>query len=381
MECDEGMKPTTRRHFLSAASFAMIAPRPVLGEAAGPVWQKALEEVRVKHGLPGLGAALVSAEGCQAMAVCGVRKKGAKPVVTPQDAWHLGSNTKAMTSTLAALAVEEGRLRWDSTLGEVFPRQKDLKKSPLAGATLTHLLSHRSGLPPNAMWGALMLAGGRDLRAQREAALELAARTPGLAAPGEKHEYSNFGYVLAGHMLEEVWQAPWEKLMRERLFKPLDIAHAGFGGLGTPGRPDQPWPHNGEGEPMPNNGPLVDNPAVLGPAGTVHMPLEDWSRFIAEHLAGRAGRGRLLKTQAAYEHLHTATQPGNPYAFGWIAVDRNWGGRVLNHNGSNTMNHSMAWLAPEKGFAVIACTNSGSDKAAKALDDVAGLLIQARTKK
>ena len=373
------MNPTTRRHFLSVASGALLVPRTTLA-AEAPVWQKGLEEVCLKHDLPGLGAALVTTEGCQGLAVCGVRKKGAQAAVTEQDAWHLGSNTKAMTSTLAALAVQEGRLRWDSRLGEIFPRQKDLKKSPLAGATLTQLLSHWAGLPPNAMWGALMLAGG-DVRAQREAALELAARTPGLPAPGERHEYSNLGYVLAGHMLEEVWQENWEELMRSRLFKPLGITHAGFGGLGTPGRVDQPWPHNGSGEPMPNNGPLVDNPAVLGPAGTVHMPLEDWARFIAEHLAGREGRGRLLKTQAAYEHLHTATQTGSPYAFGWIALERRWGGRVLNHNGSNTMNHSVAWLAPEKGFAVIACTNSGSDKAAKALDDVASLLIQSQSKK
>jgi uncharacterized iron-regulated protein len=45
------------------------------------------------------------------------------------------------------------------------------------------------------------------------------------------------------------------------------------------------------------------------------------------------------------------------------------------------MNHSVAWLAPERDFAVIACTNSGSDRAAKALDDVAGLLIQEHTAK
>jgi len=164
--------------------------------------------------------------------------------------------------------------------------------------------------------------------------------------------------------------------MRRRLFAPLGIQNAGFGGTGKPNRIDQPWPHNGKGEPMPQNGPLVDNPAVLGPAGTVHMSLEDWSRFIAEHLAGRAGKGRLLKTAAAYQHLHTATQSGENYAFGWLAVERPWGGKVLNHSGSNTMNRSVAWLAPEKGFAVLACTNTGTEAANQALDDVAGLLIQ-----
>jgi CubicO group peptidase (beta-lactamase class C family) len=317
---------------------------------------------------------LVTVEGLQSLAVCGVRKAGTPIPAMPEDLWHLGSNTKAMTSTLAAIAVETGKLKWESTLGEVFPTQADLKKSPLAQATLTQLLSHWSGLPANAPWGTLMLAGG-DLRSQREAALQLAARTPDLPTPGAQHLYSNWGYALAGHMLEEVWDAPWEDLMMKKVFTPLGISHAGFGGTGTVGKIDQPWPHKADGSPMPNNGPAVDNAPVLGPAGTVHMPLADWARFITEHLAGRAGKGKLLKSAASYQHLHTATQSGNPYAYGWVALERKWGGHVIHHNGSNTMNHSVAWLAPEKGFAVIGCTNCGSDVAAKALDEVAGLLI------
>jgi CubicO group peptidase (beta-lactamase class C family) len=366
----------TRRHFLATSAGALFVRR---ASAFGmdPHWKDPLEAIRSQYDLPGLGAAIVTPQGCQSLAVTGVRKKGDRPLVTPDDLWHLGSNTKAMTSTLAAMAVEEGKLRWDSTLGEVFPRQRELKKSPLAQATLTHLLSHWSGLPPNAPWGTLRLAEGK-VQDQRAAALELAVRTPGLPPPGQKHEYSNYGYVLAGHMLEEVWRASWEDLMRRRLFAPLGIRNAGFGGIGKPGRTDQPWPHNDKGEPMPQNGPLVDNPAVLGPAGTVHMNLTDWGLFIAEHLAGRAGQGRLLKSAAAYQHLHTPTQTGQNYAYGWIAVDRPWGGRVLNHTGSNTMNRSVAWLSPEKGFAVIACTNTGTQAANQALDEVATLLIRAQ---
>ncbi|MEZ5386884.1 MAG: serine hydrolase domain-containing protein [Prosthecobacter sp.] len=374
------MRTLTRRRFLAASSAAIVC-RQTQALEVNPAWQTKLEDIRTRYDLPGLGAAIVNLEGCQSLAVTGLRKKGAAPQVTPADQWHLGSNTKAMTSTLAAIAVAEGRLRWDSTLGEVFPRQRDLKKSPLAAATLTHLLSHWSSLPANAIWGLLSVSGAGKVRAQRATALELAARLPDLPAPGTRHEYSNFGYVLAGHMLEEVWNASWEDLMRKRLFTPLGIKNAGFGGTGTPGKVDQPWPHDDKSQPMPQNGPLIDNPAVLGPAGTVHMTLEDWSRFIAAHLAGRAGKGTLLKEATAWEHLHTPVQASVNYAFGWIAVDRPWGGKVLTHSGSNTMNRSVTWLAPEKGFAAIACTNTGAENAAKALDDVAGLLIQENGKK
>ena len=165
--------------------------------------------------------------------------------------------------------------------------------------------------------------------------------------------------------------------MRDHLFRPLGIQQAGFGGTGTPGKVDQPWPHQSDGSPMPNNGPLVDNPAVLGPAGTVHISLADWARFITAHLIS----DETLLKKTTWQHLHTPTVPGNPYAYGWLALDRPWGGRVLTHNGSNTMNHSVTWLAPEKGFALMACTNTGADKAAKALDDVAAMLIRVISQK
>lgn len=372
------MSLLSRRRFLAASSCAILARRAQALEA-NPAWRADLEGIRARYDLPGLGGAIVTVEGCRSLAVTGVRKKGAAPEVTPADLWHLGSNTKAMTSTLAAIAVTEGKLRWDSTLGEVFSKQRDLKKSPMAAATLTHLLSHWSGLPANAPWGLLMGGAGKE-RAQRDTALAMAARLPDLPAPGIRHEYSNFGYVLAGHMLEEVWNASWEDLMRRRLFTPLGIQGAGFGGTGTPGKVDQPWSHDGKGQPMPENGPLTDNAAVLGPAGTVHMALEDWGRFIAAHLAGRAGKGTVLKEAAAWEHLHKPAQAGSDYAFGWLAVERPWGGKVLTHSGSNTMNRSVAWLAPDKGFAVIACTNTGAENATKALDDVAGLLIREQGK-
>jgi len=277
-----------------------------------------------------------------------------------------------MTSTLAAIAVETGRIGWETTLGEVYAKGRSVKSSPLAGATLAHFLSHWSGLPANAPWSEVARKGG-DLRSQREAVLEMALKLEDLPKPGENHLYSNWGYAVAGHLLERVLDLPWEEMMRRAVFSRLGIERAGFGGVGTPGKVDQPWPHGKDGRPMPEN-PSVDNRPLLGPAGTVHMSFGDWAKFVAEHLAGRKGRGKLLKT-STYERLHTAAQEGNPYAFGWLDLERGWGGRVLNHNGSNTMNYSVAWLAPEKDFALLACTNQGSEDCRKALDDVVGMLI------
>ena len=148
---------TRRRVLTTAAALPFI--RLSAAENAAPEWQSKLEEIRVKYSLPALGGAIVTTEGLQSQAVTGVRKAGEKTPAKVDDLWHLGSNTKAMTSTLAAVAVEAGKLKWDSTLGDVFPKQRDLKKSPLTKATLTQLLNHWSSLPANAMWRLAALGG------------------------------------------------------------------------------------------------------------------------------------------------------------------------------------------------------------------------------
>lgn len=329
-----------------------------------------LSPIRDKHELPALGGAIVTSKGLVARAAVGVRKWGAEVAVTADDLWHLGSNTKAMTATLAGMVIESGKLKWDNTVASVFPNAASLKDSPLASVTLMQLLTHRSGLPANLPWMRMK---------NRDEVLQTAARTKLQSKPGEAFEYSNLGYCIAGYMIEQVLGDTWENLMRAKIFQPLGMTKAGFGGTGTPGQIDQPWPHPAKGKPMRSNGPLIDNAAVVGPAGTVHATLADWGKFISEHLAGARGEGHLLKPDT-FKRLHEPPE-GFIYACGWVTAERKWGdGRVLNHNGTNTMNYAVAWLAPKKDFAVLVCTNQGGDDAAKGCDAAAGAMIQAWTK-
>jgi CubicO group peptidase (beta-lactamase class C family) len=200
------------------------------------------------------------------------------------------------------------------------------------------------------------------------------------SAPGTKFSYSNLGYVVAGAMTERVSNTEWEELVIETIFKPLGMKGCGFGGTGTPGKIDQPWGHSADGKPVSGNGPAVDNPAVMGPAGTVHCSLSDWARFIADQLGGARGERALLKPET-YEKLHTPPF-GGEYALGWIVARRDWGGgAVLTHAGSNTMNFAVVWVAPQRDFAVLISTNQGGPIAAKACDEAAATLIRSYLKR
>jgi len=315
----------------------------------------------------------VTSQGLRSLGVTGVRKAGADVAATADDLWHLGSDTKAMTAVVIATLVEQGKLTWDTTIEAVLPKPVANAKPAFGGITLLQLLSHRAGLVANLDWPKLARTSGEP-RAQRLAALQTAASTPLSSPPGTKYEYSNLGYVIAATMAETVADRAWEDMIRDVVFKPLGMTSAGFGGMGTAGQIDQPWPHQANGQPMPTNGPAVDNPPIVGPAGTAHCSLADWARFVADQLRGLQGHGALLSS-TSYKFLHTAPFGGN-YSAGWLIVDRPWaGGTAYTHAGSNTMNYAVVWMAPLKDFAVLVVTNQGGPQAETGTDEAASALI------
>jgi hypothetical protein len=60
----------------------------------------------------GMAAAVLRGERIIAHGVAGVRKRGTAERITLDDRFHLGSCTKAMTATLVAMLVEEGKVNW-----------------------------------------------------------------------------------------------------------------------------------------------------------------------------------------------------------------------------------------------------------------------------
>jgi CubicO group peptidase (beta-lactamase class C family) len=334
-----------------------------------------LKRVQQQSDVPAIAGAIVTSKGLVAFGVTGVRKRGTSAPATPNDLWHLGSNTKAITATLIARLIEQNRLKWDTTLADVFKGSGFEIHPDFQAATVLQLLSHRSGLPANLnLVDYLGVNAGRErLRAVQQ---ELAK--PPQSAPGSNFEYSNLGYIIAGAVVEKVTGKPWEKNVVEHVSGPLQMKSVGFGGTGTPGKVDQPWPHTADGEPVPQNGPTIDNPPVMGPAGYVHCTIQDWSKYTADFLRGMAGKPALLPS-AAYKKLSTPPL-GGEYALGWIVTEREWaGGTALTHSGSNTMNYATVWIAPQRDFAILACTNQGGDAAHAACDAAVVALLDQHT--
>ena len=353
----------------------------------------------------GMVAAVLRGERIIAQGAAGVRKRGTAERITLDDRFHLGSCTKAMTATLVAMLVEEGKLNWTTTLGELFADTVKPMHPAWEKVTLRQVLAHRASLrvepdglaaqvfkewvvelvrPPRAPLGTLP-------QQRLEIARQALSRPPGIP-PDAKYWYSNVGYVLVGAVLEQLTGRAWEELMRERLFQPLGISTGGFGAPGTADKTEQAWGHSPVlGKPLDPRSPAAEIPLFNGPAGLAHMTVTDWAKFIALHLRGDPAnphcQAALLKldTFAEMHAVAPATTskgwvirgvnfvatgdaaPAVTYCAGWLISTASWAkgtqpgdtGRRLWHAGSNGRWNCGVVIAPEIDFAVLVACNRG----------------------
>ena len=354
----------------------------------------------------GMVAAVLRGERIIAQGAAGVRKRGTAERITLDNQFHLGSCTKAMTATLVAMLVEEGKLNWTTTLGELFADTVKPMHPAWEKVTLRQVLAHRASLrnEPGGLaaqvfkeWVVELVrpppAPPGTLPQQRlEIARQALSRPPGIP-PDTKYWYSNVGYILAGAVLEQLTGRAWEELMRERLFQPLGISTGGFGPPGTADKTEQAWGHSPVlGKPRDPRGPAAQLPLFYGPAGLAHMTVTDWAKFIALHLRGDPAnphcQAALLKLDT-FAELH-AVAPTTPYSKGWVmrGITRlatgdaapavtyragwfistaSWArgtrpgdtGRYLWHAGSDGRWNCAVFIAPEIDFAVLVACNRG----------------------
>ena len=270
------------------------------------------------------------------------------PVKTSQ-LWHVGSITKSMTATLVARLVERGLLSWNMKLADAFGTLAPDMLPAYQERTLADLMTGQTSMPTNL--SPLDMIAQAGATGPREGRLTWVKKAFALA-PQTGMVYPNNGYVLAGALCEAVTGKAYEDLMVEEVFKPLNMASAGFG----PPPSGNPQGHRkallggrliGVG-----HGSEADNPASMAPAGGVHISIPDLLAFGLAHSLGHQGRRDDYLKVETWRYLHTPPAKAD-YAFGW--VKRQDGS--LWHNGSNTY-----WLAelsfdPEKPVAVAAIAN------------------------
>ena len=319
----------------------------LIGLGSGAPAQTAVDVVQALQAeadAPAAGVVLIRG-GRADVAVSGTVARRSDEAVVGAAPWHLGSNAKSMTAILVARLVEKGQVSWDdqagAVLGELIP---DIDPG-LAQATYVDLLSHRSGLPANATSPVLRaLAGTRDDVVADRLTYAGAVLTESPPAAIGAFAYSNAGYVVVGAMLEQATGQSWEQLITREVFAPLGLNSAGFG---APQGPGVPLGHSVGvlGLRAVPPGPNADNITAMGPAGRVHMSLDDY----ADYLTLTALRPPDFLPAQAWARLQTPPDDVAPYALGWAVGPDG----TLSHDGSNTLWYARAIVWPDKGATAL----------------------------
>jgi D-alanyl-D-alanine carboxypeptidase len=250
----------------------------------------------------------------------------------------LGSLNKMFTSIAILQLVQQGKLSLDGTLSTYWP---DYPNHDLASRVkIRQLLTHTGGT------GDIFTPEYEAHRPQiRTLAdyVKLYGERPLRFEPGSQSEYSNYGFILLGRLIEKVSGESYAEYVQQHIFAPAGMIH-------TDSRPEiervagRATGYTKDGEQ------LVSNQSMLPWSGTSagggYSTVGDLLLFANALQSGRVLDPALLKEA-------TSDQSGKGYGFGfYIFEDGGFG-----HGGGERGINAEFRVLPKNGYVAIALAN------------------------
>jgi CubicO group peptidase (beta-lactamase class C family) len=263
---------------------------------------------------------------------------------TPRTKFLIASVTKVFTAAAVMKLAEEDRIRLENPAFRYLPGFEDMLGGEI---TISHLLSHASGLPRLSLKAAAGMGMGEPVN-PRDLVATLRGGEP-FFPPGRDARYSNAGYVLLGLIIEEVTGEGYYDWIEGHILGPLGMKDTGMA-ADYSSREDfaRGYHQGGRGELLP--APFV-HPSWGYSAGALYSTVEDlyrWDRALASTELLRA------------DTLEEMFRPRNRFfSFGWLPAAA-FGRRSLSHGGGAP--GYGAWIErwPDDDlFAALLCNVTG----------------------
>ena len=266
---------------------------------------------------------------------------------TPLTRFRVGSMYKMVTAVATLQLVQDGTLRLDAPLGTYIP---DYPNADVASkVTPHHLLTHTGGTGD--IFGPQFIEHRSELRTVEDY-LRLYGTRDLQFAPGAKHVYSNYGFILLGAAIERVGGTSYENHVGARVLAP-----AGMTATGTAPEDSLVTGRSVGYTRQLVPGALVSNAPTLPyrgtPAGGGYSTVGDLARFavaVREH--------QLLDPEHTALLLSGKVAVGPTFSYAYGFVDRVVGGRrfVGHGGGAPGMNGDLAF-EPTGGYVVVVLSN------------------------
>lgn len=265
--------------------------------------------------------------------------------------FDLASLTKVVATTTAIMMLyDQGRIDLDAPVSRYLPQFSGGLRDQV---TVTHLLTHHSGLPAGReLW--------RSAQTPYEARLAVLA-TPIQCTPGRCYEYSDLGADLLGFIAETVSGQPLDVFLDEKVFRRLGMNDTQFGvALDDVGRtaPTEIAPPRG----YPLRGEVHDENAyalggVAGHAG-LFSTAADLAVFAQMMLEGGSYNGVRIVADSTVARF--TRRIAGRRALGWDTCDggsgcgQYMGAAAFGHTGYTG---TSLWIDPERQMFVVLLTN------------------------
>jgi beta-lactamase class C len=173
--------------------------------------------------IPGGAYSIVKGDQIVALETFGYSDKNQTKKITPDTIFRLASVSKTFTGNLTTLLAEEKKLDLSLPIRHYVPHFTLATKGAADNIKLKHLISHSSGLMPNAYDNLLHENWNIDKIISRF------DRVAPICEPGQCYGYQNIAFSLIQPAIEHSQNKSFSALLQEHFFSPLQMHHASVG--------------------------------------------------------------------------------------------------------------------------------------------------------
>lgn len=345
-----------------AILFALL---PLLLFAKGNSREKAIREFEeiVERGLqefrvPGLAIGVV-VDGKVILAKgYGLRDIEKKLPANADTLYLTGSCTKAFTTFLIGMYIDEGLLHWDQPVVDLLPTFRMWDSYSTHNTSLRDLLTHRWGLSRHHDWFWY-----NSTMTRKEVLDKIRYLQPNCKLR-ERFNYNNLSYLVAASALENVTGETWEEMMQKRILTPLGMTRSTFFPEVVQNDPNYAVPYLKNGNSF-KRMPLRDL-SLIGPAVSLTSSVNEMIPWIQLQLNKGVHQGRPMISQGTFQEIQApqmmAGHPGvkevliDAYSLGW-SVQSYRGHLNLSHDGGPEGFTTIVSLLPHQNIGVVILCN------------------------
>ena len=293
----------------------------------------------------------------------GLLEKGKKGAPNENTLYATASNSKAFTSAIIGMLVQEGKLDWNDKVKQYLPYFELYDLWVSNEVTVRDLLSHRVGL---GTFSGDVIWYKSDLTA--EEIIKRVKHLPKAYDFRAGYGYSNLMYITAGELIKTITGKSWGQNVKERILDPLgmDRTITSIKDLEKTG--NFATPHARESA---ENIPIVwEDWETVGATGGIISSVKDMSKWMIFNLNhGIHGKDTLLTKQTR----NMVWQPHNSfgvdhtnyngfkthfraYGLGWGLSDYH-GKLMVRHTGGYDGMITAVTLVPDENLGVVVLTN------------------------